>query len=244
MSKVSGKRASETQVKNVPEPEFTNTWRPYSHKQILNALALAVKKVGVSVVQKTYSLAQEGLRMVGIWDLDLKNDDGSMGFSLGFRNAMDKSASYGVTAGSHVFACANMMLSGDFLTFRRHTGKLDINELRDISAKALDQALVKIDHLCKWQQGLHGILIPDDLTVKAFTYDLFDQQILNGGKFSLFKTALAEEKEIDHGYEGTSLYQLHGAATRCMREQSLIQIARQTPLLENLCNEYTERLAA
>ena len=47
---------SEAIVRAEPKPEFTETWHPFSHGEILDALSVAVEEKGLVVIDKKYSI--------------------------------------------------------------------------------------------------------------------------------------------------------------------------------------------
>src|SRR5689334_23468499 len=61
---------------------------------------------------RRYAVSQDGMKMFGVLDLDT----GMHGcrFSIGIRNAHDKSMRLAMTVGYRVFVYENMALSGDF----------------------------------------------------------------------------------------------------------------------------------
>src|SRR5881296_3747773 len=66
----------------------------------------------IGVVQDEYAVSKDGMKLFGALDLDT----GMHGcrFSIGIRNAHDKSMRLAMTVGYRVFVCENMAFSGDF----------------------------------------------------------------------------------------------------------------------------------
>ena len=52
--------SSESEVIAVPQPEFTDTWKPFSHKAVIDVVANTLEEKGIGVIDKTYSLTQNG----------------------------------------------------------------------------------------------------------------------------------------------------------------------------------------
>ena len=234
------KRATQKEVMAVPTPQWTRTWHPVSHADVIETTEKALKHTGIKILNKEYSLSKDGAKMFGTWKLDIATNAGF--YMLGFRNALDKALALGYVAGNHITNCSNLQFAGDYIRFRKHTGRLDLDELKTISLDAVDSAVIEMKKLDEWHEGLHELWVPEE-DQKLFTYDLFDRGVLNPGKFKQFQQAVEEEKQIDHGYDYPSLYNLHGAATRCMRDWSLLQTSQATPKLNTLCDDYI-KLAA
>lgn len=93
-----GNRVTESEVFNVPSVPFTKTFKPFHHKQVIEAIRSALSIVGLGIVSQEYVLANEGKRMFGVFDLDSGTDE--LGWSMGFRNTLDKSFAITIVAGS------------------------------------------------------------------------------------------------------------------------------------------------
>jgi hypothetical protein len=182
--------------------------------------------------------------MFGVWNLALGN--GAMQYALGFRNSTDKTMVVGITAGTNVLVCDNLCFSGDFIAFRKHTSGLDEDELRQIAAEAVKGAVVKMDRFYEWHKGLHDYYVPRT-DLKVLTFDMMAKGVFSGGQFSNFMSALDEERAVQHGtvLDGaTSLYSVHGAATRLMRTWNLLRVSDATKLLNGICDDYLLSKAA
>ena len=232
------KRAKEKEVISVPEPKFTKSWHPISHKRVIKALEKGCKSEGIGIVKRDYSLGRDGLKMFGVWDLDIKNK--KMGYSLGFRNSLDKSFAVGICAGTSVFVCSNMMFSGEFIEFKRHTSGLDDERLFEVTESAIGGAIIQIKELKKWHKGLRKVWMDED-EKKCMVYDMVTQNVFSGGKIQQYLTHLEEEKALLKDKDSmTSLYNMHGAATRLMRNWNLLKVSDSTKRLKMVCDDYHE----
>lgn len=100
------------QLSAVPTPLGTATHRPVPHAEIVQVLVETLGFRHIGVVQDEYAVSKDGMKMFGVLDLDT----GMHGcrFSIGVRNAHDKSMRLALTVGYRVFVCENMAFSGDF----------------------------------------------------------------------------------------------------------------------------------
>lgn len=238
------KRIDEHEVQAIPAPEWTDTWHPVSHGLIIDALGRACHSSGIEVTRREYSVNEPGTRMFGVWNLALGN--GAMTYALGFRNSTDKTMVVGITAGTNVTVCDNLCFSGDFIAFRKHTSGLDEQELRQIAAEAVSGAVVKMDRFYEWHKRLHDFYVPRN-ELKVLTFDMINRGVFSGGQFANFMTALDEERGVQHGtvLDGaTSLFSVHGAATRLMRTWSLLRVSDATRQLNGICDDYLLQKAA
>ncbi|MGA2436812.1 MAG: hypothetical protein ABSG25_16175 [Bryobacteraceae bacterium] len=96
----------------VPTPAATGTHQPLSHSQIVEALLETLGFRHIEVVRDEYAVSRDGMRMFGVLDLEL----GITGvwFSIGIRNANDKSMRLAMCIGYRVLVCDNMAFHGDF----------------------------------------------------------------------------------------------------------------------------------
>lgn len=237
-------RVTEAEVMAVPAPQWTDTWHPVSHAQVIEATQLAVNQAGINVVSKTYSLNKTGARMFAVWNLDVGN--GEMGYALGIRQATDKSMVLGYCAGTNVFVCDNLCFSGDYMRFRMHTSGLDLEELRRIAVEALTGAVVNMEKFHAWHKSLHDYYVPRP-DFKAMVFDMVTKGVFSGGQIGNFLQCLDEEKGIIRGtvLDGTtSLFNVHGAATRLMRGWNLLRVSDATSALNGICDDYVAKKAA
>ena len=107
-----GDKLSREQLALVPTPPGTSTHRPVPHTEVIGALVETLGFRHIGVVRDEYAVSRDGMKMFGVLDLDT----GMHGcrFSIGVRNAHDKSMRLAMTVGYRVFVCENMAFSGDF----------------------------------------------------------------------------------------------------------------------------------
>lgn len=100
------------QLAAFPTPLGTATHRPVPHGEVIEALLETLSFRHIGVVKDEYAVSKDGMKMFGVLDLDT----GMHGcrFSIGVRNAHDKSMRLAMTVGYRVFVCENMAFSGDF----------------------------------------------------------------------------------------------------------------------------------
>jgi hypothetical protein len=100
------------QLTAVQTPVGTATHRPVPHAEVIEALVETLGFRHIAVVNEEFAISKDGMKMFGVLDLDT----GMHGcrFSIGVRNAHDKSMRLAMTVGYRVFVCENMAFSGDF----------------------------------------------------------------------------------------------------------------------------------
>lgn len=240
-SSITTMRASEAEVLAVVAPEWTDTWHPVSHAQVIQATKLAVDNAGIGLVKAEYSLNKTGSRMFAVWHLDVGN--GEMGYALGIRQATDKSMGLGYCAGTSVFVCDNLCFSGDYIKFRMHTSGLNMDELRRIATEALSGAIVNMERFHTWHKNLANFYVPRT-DLKQLVFDFATKGVFSGGQIGNFLECLTAERGVQHGtiLDGTtSLFAVHGACTRLMRPWSLLRTSEATTALNSITDEYLQK---
>lgn len=100
------------QLAVLPFPESTATFKPIPHVEVVNALIETLGFRHIGVVREQYAATEDGMKMFGC--LDLEAGFTGCRFSLGLRNANDRSMRLALTVGYRVFVCDNLSFQGDF----------------------------------------------------------------------------------------------------------------------------------
>src|SRR5271157_364179 len=96
----------------IPAPEGSLTHRPIPHHEIVSALIETLSFRQIGIVRDEFAVSGDGMKMFGV--LDLETTFEGCRFSIGLRNANDKSMRLALTIGYRVFVCDNMAFHGDF----------------------------------------------------------------------------------------------------------------------------------
>jgi len=119
-------------LRAIPLPEETKTYKPVSHYDLAFNLGEVSSGLlrGYELDKAQYGLARDGNQMFGIHTYR-NGVSSSLGLSIGFRNSYDKSMSVGIAIGASVFVCDNLALTGEIAIMRKHTTNVwnDLEEL-------------------------------------------------------------------------------------------------------------------
>ena len=228
---------TESDLFEVEAPQFTKTWHPFAHSDVIIALDNACHDFNVKVLNRHYSANESLTRMFGLWDLDYESN-GRI-YQLGFRSAIDKAFAIGITCGFKITVCSNMMISGDFLTFRKHTGGLEKAHLDELGSNAVTVMLDRMTMEGDWHDRLRRYQI-DNHAFKTITYDLIKEGAIPPSKFDTYLKAYIAEKDLSETKWGT-LYEVHGAVTRTIKDTSLFNIADRSINLKKVCDQTIAR---
>lgn len=216
-------RVSERIVRSEPRPEFTDSWHPYSHAEILDVMKGACQKRRIEIVRKEYSIRKNS-KMFGVWEVNIGHAD--FNFAIGIRNSIDKTHSVGLCAGERVFVCDNLVFSGEFVLFRKHTSRLDDSELEMIADEALESVYFKFEELIDWHESLRKIHLSREQAALLIVAAL-KKEVIPPSKYPQFHDLYFGE---DRKYTDT-LHGFHGAATELMRDNNLLTIQRKNDFL-------------
>src|SRR5882724_13223918 len=105
-------KVSRDELKMIPVPESTRTFKPIPHYEIVDAVVEALGFRYIGVVRDEYAVSPDGMKMFGVLDLETAFD--GCRFAIGIRNSNDKSLRLALTSGVRVFVCDNLSFQGEF----------------------------------------------------------------------------------------------------------------------------------
>jgi len=153
------------ELKVIPTPPGSPTHQPIPHHEIVGALAETLSFRQISVVREEYAVSGDGMKMFGVLDLETTFD--GCRFSIGVRNANDKSMRLALTVGYRVLVCDNMAFAGDFTpVLAKHSKNLN---LVDIISVGVDRMQRNFEPMRKQVEAWKGTRLPDE-TAKLVIY--------------------------------------------------------------------------
>lgn len=212
-------RVTEDVVRKEPRPEFTKSWRPFSHAEILDAMKIAVDNHDLKVVNKEYSIRQNS-KMFGTWELANGTKDFNIG--IGMRNSIDKTHSFSICLFRKIFICSNFVFQSwkDWIVFRKHTGRLEIEEIVFYANEAIDLLLPKIEEFNAWHEQMKMTRI-SCAQASLITTSAMRRDLIPSAKFQTFHDLhLGSERKYSE-FDNT-LYSWHGAVTELMQENNIL----------------------
>lgn len=152
----------------VPTPPATATHQPVPHHRIVEALLETLGFRHLNVVRDEYAVSRDGMKMFGV--LDLEAEWSGVRFSIGVRNANDKSMRLALTVGYRIFVCDNMAFSGDFTpVLHKHTRRFDLVDVISVGVDKIQRNFEPMKvQINAWQTRLL-----DDRDAKLLLYDAF-----------------------------------------------------------------------
>jgi hypothetical protein len=161
----------------IPAPEGTLTHRPIPHHEIVAALIETLGFRQIGIVKDEYAVSGDGMKMFGV--LDLETSFEGCRFSIGIRNANDKSMRLALTIGYRVFVCDNMAFHGDFTpVLAKHSKHFS---LVDALAVGVDRMQRNFEPMRRQVEGWRQIQITDS-QAKLIIYRAFVEEELDAPK--------------------------------------------------------------
>lgn len=202
---------------NVPIPEQTNTYKPVSHRELIEVTLQSIQDCGFELMKEIYTYRKEGLVANGKYLLKY-GEDPDMSLMIAWQNSYDKSLSLKFAVGTWVYICENGCVSGNMGTFRsKHVGDVQTvspKMLKEYICKAGEQfntmvdqkeAMKEIQLTSKERAGLLGVLF-------------VDKQLITSTQLNQVKKSI-ETPQYDYGCKN-SVWELYNYITESMRDIS------------------------
>lgn len=169
------RKVSYAELAALPVPVPRGRWhRPLAHVEVVDLLKEFVN-VSSMVKREEYAVQTNGKKLFGVFDMEGNVFGEGRGYSVGFRASQDESFALRVVAGTRVFVCDNLALSGsDVVLNRKQTIGLSLRETLRYSVNKLFEQYSSMDRaIARMQQA--DLL---DTAAKALVYDAFVKEDL------------------------------------------------------------------
>ena len=139
-----GKYVGRDEIATVPTPEGTDSWQPVSHLDVIDAVTEVVRAHDWQIVDEQFGLARDGQRMFGVMRIN-KSSSSEWSRCIGIRNSHDQSLSVGLAAGISVMCCSNLAFGGTMVLKRRHTSRIELNNLVLTAVDELEMEFLNLE---------------------------------------------------------------------------------------------------
>ena len=159
---------SRDQLVTILPPEATDTFKPIQHSVLVDEILEGLARRQLSVIHDEYAVSDDGMKLFGLLDLATSSDD--FRFSIGIRNANDKSMRFGMVSGLKVFVCDNMAFHGEFFAIQaKHTKNLQVMDSIALGIDRIQRNFKPLtEQVERWKQNQ----LTDD-RAKSLIYDAF-----------------------------------------------------------------------
>ena len=143
-----GKYANREEVALIDTPCSTDTWRPVPHIDVIEAVTKVIRAHNWDIMDERFGIASEGKKMFGVMEIS-RSSSPQWHRCIGIRNSHDKSLAVGLSAGIVVLVCSNLAVGGTRLINRKHTSRIDLNELIDRAVASLEDDFLTTETRCE-----------------------------------------------------------------------------------------------
>ena len=158
MAHAGAQKLSREQLVEILPPESTDTFKPVPHAELVRSVIEGLSFRHINLVRDEYAVSEDGMKLFGV--LDLETTFEGCRFSLGLRNANDKSMRIALTVGYRVFVCDNMAFHGDFTpVLAKHSKHFNLMDAIDIGLGRMQR---NFEPKRKQVEGWQGSQLSDD----------------------------------------------------------------------------------
>jgi hypothetical protein len=222
-------------LKTIPAPQGTATWQPIAHVRAVDFVTKAVEDAGFQIAKMDLAVARGDDRFFGTLDLKAHVTDETT-LTVGVRNSIDKSLSFGLVCGERCLVCTNLCFGSDegIEMFRKHSGNIE-NDLYDRIKTAMNgldayrrQAQLRILHLKRKQLCYES--------ANSIILDAFRKRIIGT---SMLKRLVKEWDEPSYEeFNPRTAWSLTNALTHVIKDRQKmypIRAAEETLRFQALC---------
>jgi hypothetical protein len=187
------RKVSEDAFLNHPLPPQTETYVPISNELLIRLIRQEAAQRELVITGKGYRANRANTEFVAM--MTMGNEEQGISKMIGVRNSTNKKYAVGFVAGAIVLVCGNGMISGDIVTFRRHTGSVE-EDLKEMVAEVFDQLLPNFEKLSEDTKLLKSTELTrnDALDLIADLY--FNEKLLNTTQMSVIRESIYLDKNF------------------------------------------------
>lgn len=194
--------------------------QPVPHVKLVDGIMNEIATRGMVVTKQQFAVSQNDAALFGVIDLQPQvatvggSEIPGTGLSFGFRNSTDQSLAIKAVAGTRVFVCDNLALSGDMIALaRKNTTGIDLaDELR----RGFDKFCQQAEVLATQVKALAGHQITDD-EAKVIVFDAFAAKFLPVRLMDDVAGFYFQASDATPDCQPRTLWGLHNAFTRALK---------------------------
>ena len=230
MHTADGKYVSLDELRNIPIPPETPTYKPVSHYDLATNLAEVSGSLlrGFELERTQYGLAREGNQLFGVHTY--RNGSDSMGLSVGFRNSYDKSMSVGIAVGASVFVCDNLSLVGEISIMRKHTQFVH-RDLEELAITTLYRSQHNFTRIVEDSEEMQGQYLSDNDAYRLLGL-LYGNGIITPRQIPVVKKEWLTPSHEE--FEDRSTWSFYNAVTEALKTSPPNRIMERHIALHNL----------
>lgn len=222
--KFASKLVTKAALDALPEPVALGTrHKPIPHGVLVGEILEEVERRDYLAVREQYALAADNQALFGVLDLKPKNAmvSSDRGVSFGFRTSTNSTLSLQGVAGTRVFVCDNLALSGSMITFKnKSTTRLDLGA---VLASGFDK-FMQHEAILEVQIARLTETSISDGEAKQRIFDVFNAKVVPVRLFDDVSRFYFHPGDDMTDVQPRSLWGLHNAFTRAMRDLTPVRL--------------------
>jgi hypothetical protein len=200
---------------NADIPQQTKTYKPVSHKQLIDLTLNGIHNAGFKLDSESYSAARGGNIANGRFSI-ANVADSEMQLQIGWQNSYDKSLTLKFAIGTRIFICQNGCVSGDMGAFK----KKHVGEIQDFTPSAISEYIKSAGEAFRRMQTEREEMKQVEITSRAkaeLIGRLFlEDQIITSTQLNIISREL---KAPTHDYGAPdSMWELYNHTTFAMKD--------------------------
>lgn len=223
-------------LRMLPEPQALGIrHKPVPHHVLIDTIHKEMELRDMTIVRDQYALSYKGDVIFGV--MDLKSPGIDRGTSFGFRSSVNQLLAIKAVAGTRVFVCDNLALSGDTIAFqRKSTTGLDLPQ---VVAAGFDR-FVEQSQILNLQIEVLSLTGISDIEAKTKIFDVFNAGILPVRLFHDVNRFYFAPTEATPDTQPRTLWGLHNAMTRAAKDLVPVSLFRASVALGKAFHIHTD----
>ncbi len=210
---------NDAQAKNImlsaPLPQQTKTYKPVSHKELMDLTLESIYQSGFGLESQHYSTARQGDIATARYVIN-NVADSEMKLQIAWQNSYDKSASLKFAMGVKIMICSNGCVSGDMGSFKKiHKGDIQtftpgaITEYIKNGGEAFQQMKRDREHM-------KTVDVSSRAQAEVLGRLFFEERVIASKQLNIIKRELNTPTH-DYGANG-SVWELYNHVTFAMKQ--------------------------
>ena len=200
---------------NTEIPQQTKTYKPVSHKQLIDLTLNGIHNAGFKLDSEHYTAARNGNVANGRFSIaDVA--DSEMQLQIGWQNSYDKSLTLKFAIGTKIFICQNGCVSGDMGAFKKkHQGSIQEFTPSAIT-EYIKSAAEAFRRMQQEREQMKNVEVTNRTKAELIGRMYLEDQFISSTQLNIISRELKAPTH-DYGAPG-SLWELYQHTTYSMKE--------------------------
>jgi hypothetical protein len=200
---------------NADIPQQTKTYKPVSHRQLIDLTLNGIHNAGFKLDSESYSAARNGNIANGRFSI-ANVADSEMQLQIGWQNSYDKSLTLKFAIGTRIFICQNGCVSGDMGAFK----KKHVGEIQDFTPSAISEYIKSAGEAFRRMQtereAMKQVEVTQRTKAELIGRLFLEEQVITSTQLNIISR---EMKAPTHDYGATdSMWELYNHTTFAMKD--------------------------